>query len=520
MLHDILLATLLALTLTHESLAERVAPYGGEDLAKLYPAERESSQSGLFPVATDDDVWEVKSFEVGLGKGLTIAGKKATVVLGHDGTDVLWAVVLPDKPSKITGTLAREGEFAASIVLRFAPSEVGRVFPAATITGRGDGWRRHEAARLARDKMVWKWCTPAGNPTIVPKPITIVDVDTVEGPRRFWAIDRHLGNVTRVDNFTHKATPALRPIDGRAAQQAFDEVWEAFDKEYAGFVTLPEVDWDALGKRYRKTAGGARSTFALAAVMSGLLEHLEDLHVWVKCGDDFLPGYTRERPLNGNWNATRARLVAAKEAGREVVWGHTKEGLGYIGVHGLTDQELAKHIDAALEALRDTKGLLVDLRFNGGGDELLARSFAGRFADEPVVYSKNRYRSGPKHDDLGPVLDRVLEPRGPWRYEAPVVCLFGQLTLSSAESLAAMFGECSNVTTMGAPTGGSSANPRRVELECGITVNLPRWLDLLPDGTPIERHGVLPDVPLEHPSTAFTDVADPVIEAAVARLTK
>jgi carboxyl-terminal processing protease len=164
--------------------------------------------------------------------------------------------------------------------------------------------------------------------------------------------------------------------------------------------------------------------------------------------------------------------------------------------------------------------MIVDLRFNGGGDELLARSFAGRFADEPVVYSKNRYRVGPKHDQLGPVLDRVLEPRGPWRYEAPVVCLFGQLTLSSAESLAAMFGECPNVTTMGAPTGGSSANPRRIELECGIKVNLPRWLDLLPDGTPIERHGVLPDVPLEHTPTAFTDSTDPVFEAAVARLTK
>jgi carboxyl-terminal processing protease len=518
MLLEMLLMAALALTLDHEP--EAALPNGGEDLAKLYPAKRTSSQTGLFPVANAEDVWEVKSFEVGLVKDLELVCKRATVVLGHDGTDVLWAVVLPDKPPKITGALAFKGESAASIVLRFAPSEIGRIFPSATIAGRGDGWRRHEASRIARRKMVWDWCTPAGNPTIVPTPMTIVDVDTVEGPRRFWAIDRNAGKVTRVDDFTDKATPALTPIDSRAALQAFDEVWEAFDKEYATFVTLPSLDWETVGKRYRKQAGEVQSTFALAGVLADLLAHLEDLHVWVMCGEESLRGYTRDRPLNGNWKATRARLTEAKEAGREVVWGRTKEGLGYIGVHGLTDQELAMHVDAALESLRETKGLIVDLRFNGGGDELLARSFAGRFADEPVVYSKNRYRVGPKHDQLGPVLDRVLEPRGPWRYEAPVVCLFGQLTLSSAESLAAMFGECPNVTTMGAPTGGSSANPRRIELECGIKVNLPRWLDLLPDGTPIERHGVLPDVPLEHAPTAFTDSTDPVFEAALARLTK
>lgn len=261
----------------------------------------------------------MKSFEVGLGKDLSLVCKRATVVLGHDGTDVLWAVVLPDKPPKITGALEQEGETAATIVLRFSPYEVGRIFPAATIAGRGDGWHRHEASRIARRKMVWKWCTPAGNPTIVPKPVTVVDVDTVEGPRRFWAIDRDAAKVTRVDDFTDQATPTLKPLDSRAVQQAFDEVWQAFDKEYAGFVTLPKVDWDALGKRYRKSAGDARSAYAVAAELAELLAHLEDLHVWVKCGDEHLAGYTRERPLNGNWKATRARLTEAKEGGGVLV---------------------------------------------------------------------------------------------------------------------------------------------------------------------------------------------------------
>jgi C-terminal processing protease CtpA/Prc len=81
-----------------------------------------------------------------------------------------------------------------------------------------------------------------------------------------------------------------------------------------------------------------------------------------------------------------------------------------------------------------------------------------------------------------------------------------------------MFGELPGVTLLGAPTGGSSANPRRIELECGIVVNLPRWLDLLPDGTPLERHGVPPDVSVDAAPADFTETRDPVLEAALARL--
>ena len=126
----------------------------------------------------------------------------------------------------------------------------------------------------------------------------------------------------------------------------------------------------------------------------------------------------------------------------------------------------------------------------------------------------------PGHADLGPVLERKLEPRGPWRFESPVVCLQGQKTFSSAESMALMFAQCPQVTTMGTRTGGSSANPRRIELEGGIQVNLPRWNDMDPAGKPIERVGVAPEVEIRAKPEEFTATQDPVLEAALASLRK
>ncbi|MEM1450230.1 MAG: S41 family peptidase [Planctomycetota bacterium] len=368
--------------------------------------------------------------------------------------------------------------------------------------------------------MVWNWCTPSGNTTIVPSSVTIVDIDTVEGPRRFFAIDRSSGSVEVVGDYARQATPPGEPIARRKAEKAFDEVWKAFDKEYAGFVELPHVDWKKLGKESKKLLDRVETTYDLGAVLSDMLANLEDLHVWVKAGNDHLPGYTRERPLNANWNATRKALKKQESGGKDLVWGTTKDGFGYIGVHGLNDEGLKGHVDAALEALKDTPAMIVDLRFNGGGSELLARDVASRFLDEPRVYGWNRYRKGSRHDSLGPVLERSFEPRGPWRYDKPVVCLWGRKTLSSAESMAKMFDVCPQVTTMGSPSGGSSANPRRIELSCGVTVNLPRWLDLLEDGTALERRGVTPDVLEEHEASEFTDAKDPVLDAAIAHLKK
>ena len=255
-------------------------------------------------------------------------------------------------------------------------------------------------------------------------------------------------------------------------------------------------------------------------MIADLLAHLEDLHVWVKAGDDWLPGYARDRPLNANWNASHSLANATQKGGDNLMWGRTDDGIGYLNVTGLNDAELPQHFDSALEQLSDTWGLVIDLRFNGGGGENLARDIAARFVDEERIYSLNQYRDGPAHDDLGQRLERRFAPRGPWRYEAPVVALIGQRTLSSAESMALMLAQCPQVTTLGDRTGGSSANPRRLELACGIVVNVPRWLDMDPEGNPIEHVGIAPDVALETDPDAFSDTEDPVLSAAFTRLRK
>jgi hypothetical protein len=80
----------------------------------------------------------------------------------------------------------------------------------------------------------------------------------------------------------------------------------------------------------------------------------------------------------------------------------------------------------------DTKGLILDLRWNGGGAEPLGREIVGRFLDRPRVYSCHQLRCGPKHTDLAPKRERQCVPAGPWYYTGPVAVLQGRKTMSSA----------------------------------------------------------------------------------------
>jgi hypothetical protein len=418
--------------------------------------------------------------------------------------------------------VAGNGELIESVWLRFHPSRTSKLFPAKTVQGKGP------LQRLLRARQVYQHKIRSGFsvdrlPVLPAKQEMLVDIETAAGPRRHFRIDLNKRSVEDSAELRDQSMPEVpeRPMSKQEAVGAFDQAWEAFDKNYAMFVLKKEVDWDRLKKLYRPLAIHAQTNYEVAAVVDLLLSHLRDLHIWVKVDDTHLPGYSRVRLLNANWKHTQ-RLLGGEitEDPVGISWGEHKDRLGYLAVDNLSKQGLVEQFDQALEELGGTRGLILDLRFNGGGDEGFASQIAGRFVDQERIYSVNRYRNGPKRTQLGNKLQRKFSPRGPWQYEAPVVVLQGRRTMSSAESLALMFSVCPQVTTMGDPTAGSSANPRRLELPGGILANMPRWLDMTPDGKPFEDLGAQPKVRVEVENYEDFAATDPVVEKALEYLRK
>lgn len=307
-------------------------------------------------------------------------------------------------------------------------------------------------------------------------------------------------------------------LDEKTALAAFDKVWAAFDREYAMFTIKPQVDWAALRETFRPRAAAAKTNQELGTVIAAMLDHLEDLHVYVQVDGEHLGGYNRHRSLNANRKALPRLIGQITHTGHDLDWGRTADGIGYINIYQLSDSSLPETFDDVLGRMSDTKGLVLDLRYNGGGSEPLGCEIAGRLLDRRRVYSLSQYRSGPKHTNLGPKQDRACGPAGPWRYVGPVVVLQGQKTMSSAESFALALAQCPQATTMGDRTAGSSGNPRQVDAGAGIIVNLPRWIDMDPQGKPIDVVGIPPRVKIDANPADFDGEKDPVLTAALEHL--
>jgi hypothetical protein len=320
--------------------------------------------------------------------------------------------------------------------------------------------------------------------------------------------------------FSVRQPPVLTP---KLAEEAFDQVWEAFDKKYAMFVLRPEVDWAKLREQYRPKALASTSTYEFANVCADMLKNLRDLHIWLKVAGADLPVFNRPRSANANLQGCRAILRSVEQEEGEaggVAWTVTTNNIGYIAIFGWGDSKIPAACGEALEHMRDTRGLIVDVRLNGGGGEPLAEQFAGRFLEKEFVYAYSQFRNGPSHTNLTEKYERKITPRGPWRYNRPVLLLIGQKCMSSNESFIGMMTGDPEVTTMGDHTCGSSGNPEMVELPLDMTVSVPQWIDYLPDGTPLDERGFQPQIPFTPAPGAFEGDRDDLLTAALARLSQ
>lgn len=290
------------------------------------------------------------------------------------------------------------------------------------------------------------------------------------------------------------------------------------DRTYSYFAHR-EIDWPALTGRYRERAAAAADAGEFVEVIREMLLFLQDEHVSIE-----LPDGRRIQPFapvhgtNLNLRAIAPTLRDPRNIGTLGAAARTADGFGYLVVGSMqaTPQEFAPLVEA-FDALLDAPGLLIDLRTNGGGDEMNGRAIASAFVTAPTPYAKRKRRAGPAHTDFTEPRSSVLEPRPPGRarYDKPVVVLVGPGCVSSGEGMALMLKACPNVTLVGLPTRGASGNPQPIALPNGVRVHASTWVAMDAAGEVIEGVGIAPHVEVEHAGDG-----DPTFARAVEVLTQ
>jgi len=170
-----------------------------------------------------------------------------------------------------------------------------------------------------------------------------------------------------------------------------------------------------------------------------------------------------------------------------------------------------KQLDDALTQVNDKhlKGIILDLRNNGGGYVDGAQHLLGRFLPkDSVAMLEDRRPTGGK---LTPILDRN---DGQQILDLPLVMLVNGGTASASEITAGSLQDYGRATLVGTKTFGKGSEQEVTSLSDGSSVRITVANWYTPKERVIQKEGLTPDNVVERPDTSPT-AADPQLDKAV-----
>lgn len=317
------------------------------------------------------------------------------------------------------------------------------------------------------------------------------------------------------------ATARVAP-DGSPAG-LFNEVWVPFDRLYP-FFALGGIDWNRSRAVYRDSVVAATSDRERARLLGAMIGALGDYHADlttpfgvygpppIRYPRHFDPALVRRAHLTAPVLATPSGAI---------VYARTTDGFGYVYVGSflqVNGKTWGTEIENALDGLHGVKGIVIDIRNNGGGDEVNAQQIAARFYDRTRAYRVSRVRNGLAHDAFASPSTMSLSPSGSVRFSGPVALVTNRFNGSSAEDFVLMMRALPHVVVVGDTTLGLGSNPLRVTLSNGWTLRVPQSVQSTPQGFVYQWRGLPPAVAVPWSAADTAAGHDPYIVAAIAEL--
>lgn len=177
--------------------------------------------------------------------------------------------------------------------------------------------------------------------------------------------------------------------------------------------------------------------------------------------------------------------------------------VGYLNLEMFRNADYAHRTAAgAMEYLRHTNAVIIDLRGNGGGFGNMAQLLISYFMPPKRVLILNMYQGRGKRPHADYTRRRVPGPRRP---AVDLYLLTGRGTFSAAEAVANFFKNRKRATLVGETTGGGANPIERKAVTDRFYLSVPTGRPVDPiTGTNWEGTGVVPDVSCAAPDALNT----------------
>lgn len=266
----------------------------------------------------------------------------------------------------------------------------------------------------------------------------------------------------------------------------FDALWDIVDTRYC-FFEEKDIDWAEIGRNYRSQITPKTTQLDLFFICAAMLDELRDGHVnlssrfntsyyrkwWSDYPQDFDLRTLQEYYLEFDYLTTSG--ISYKKLPDDIAYMYYPSFSYMIGETSL---------DYVLAILHKSRGLIIDIRNNGGGALTNIKTLIGRFIDHKITGGYIKHKTGPGHADFSEPYPIEYEPAEPGRikWDGPIVLLTNRSCFSAANDFTSVMKTLPNVTIVGAKTGGGGGLPFSSELPAGWSVRFSACPLLNPDG--------------------------------------
>lgn len=190
------------------------------------------------------------------------------------------------------------------------------------------------------------------------------------------------------------------------------------------------------------------------------------------------------------------------------VYGSVQDGVGVMTITRFDDEtgNLARTLASQFKSA-GVKGVVLDLRGNGGGYVTAAQAVAGIWLDNQVVVTEKRG---------GKVVEELKSGGSPILNGVPTTVLINASSASASEIVAGALYDHKVAKIMGETSFGKGSVQKLVNLSEGamLKVTVARWYT--PSGVNISEKGIVPGIQVGRTTEDFNAGRDPQLDAAKA----
>ena len=298
----------------------------------------------------------------------------------------------------------------------------------------------------------------------------------------------------------------------------FESLWRIIDEHYCFFDYKQQeygLDWNAVYDKYKVRVNNNMTTVQLFEVLCDMLAELRDGHVNLSSSMDYGRYWTWQEAYPKNYSDTLERHYMGTDylIANGLHYRVLDDNIGYIRCASFETPIGEGNLDEILSYLLFCRGLIIDIRNNGGGNLTVAERLAGRFVHEKTLVGYMQHKTGKGHQDFSGLEEIYLEPSSNVRWNKKVCVLVNRSVFSAANEFAVMMHCLPNVTLIGDHTGGGSGLPMSNSLPNGWSVRFSAC-PMYDNHQQQTEFGIEPDIAVALSNTSMAEDKDDIIEAA------